>query len=47
MQRVTYETLFASWLSPGKAALLFAATFVLFWAALLWIFHRRRVYLRV
>ncbi len=47
VQRVTYETLFASWLEPRNASLLFAVTFVLFWAALLWIFHRRRVYLRV
>lgn len=47
VQRVTYETLFASWLAPRNASLLFAVTFVLLWAALLWIFHRRRVYLRV
>jgi predicted acyltransferase len=47
VQRVTYETLFASWLAPRNASLLFAVTFVLIWAAILWILHRRRVYLRV
>jgi predicted acyltransferase len=47
VQRVTYEALFASWLAPRNASLLFAVTFVLLWAALLWILHRQRVYLRV
>jgi predicted acyltransferase len=47
IQRVTYETLFASWLAPRNASLLFAVTFVLIWAAILWTLHRRRVYLRV
>jgi predicted acyltransferase len=47
VQRVIYETVFASWLSPRNASLLFAVTFVLFWLGLLWILYRRRVYLRV
>lgn len=47
IQRVIYETIFASWLSPRNASLLFAVTFVLLWLALLWILYRRRVYLRV
>jgi predicted acyltransferase len=47
VQRVIYETLFASWLAPRNASLLFAVTFVLFWVALLWTLYRRRVYLRV
>lgn len=34
VQRVTYVTLFASWLAPRNASLLFAVTFVLLWAAL-------------
>lgn len=47
VQRVIYETSFASWLAPRNASLLFAVTFVLFWAGVLWILYRRRVYLRV
>ncbi|MGH7712610.1 MAG: DUF5009 domain-containing protein, partial [Gemmatimonadaceae bacterium] len=47
IQRVIYETVFASWLAPRNASLLFAVTFVLFWVALLWLLYRRRVYLRV
>jgi predicted acyltransferase len=47
VQRVIYETVFASWLAPRNASLLFAVTFVLFWVALLWILYRRQVYLRV
>ncbi len=47
VQRVIYETLYASWLAPRNASLLFAVTFVLFWVALLWILYRQRVYLRV
>lgn len=47
VQRVIYETGFASWLAPRNASLLFAVTFVLFWVGLLWILYRRRVYLRV
>jgi predicted acyltransferase len=47
VQRVIYETLYASWLAPRNASLLFAVTFVLFWVALLWLLYRQRVYLRV
>jgi predicted acyltransferase len=47
VQRVIYETVFASWLAPRNASLLFAVTFVLLWVVLLWTLYRRRVYLRV
>jgi predicted acyltransferase len=31
VQRLTYETAFASWLAPQNASLAFAVTFVLLW----------------
>ena len=47
IQRVIYERGFASWLEPRDASLLFAITFVLLWAAILWVFYRKRIFLKV
>ena len=47
LQRVVYESAYASWLSPKDASLLFALSYVALWAAILWALDRRRVYWKV
>ena len=47
LKRWLYETLFTSWLSPLNASLSFAVAFVLFWLGVMWVFHRRRIFIRV
>ncbi len=47
LQRVIYETAYASWLPPRDASLAFALSFVAFWAAILWFLDRRKVYWKV
>ena len=47
IQRVVYERVYASWLEPRDASLLFAVTFVLVWAAILGLLHRRRIFFKV
>ena len=42
-----YENAFASWLSPLNASLAFALSFVLFWMAVMWVFHRKGIFLKV
>jgi predicted acyltransferase len=42
-----FENLFASWLSPINASLAFALTFVLFWTGVMWLFYRRRIFIKV
>jgi predicted acyltransferase len=47
IQRVVYETAYASWLSPRDASLLFALTYVAVWALILRVLDRKRVYWKV
>jgi predicted acyltransferase len=47
IQRVIYEGLFASWLEPRIASLLFAVSFVIVWIGVLSVLHRKRVILKV
>jgi predicted acyltransferase len=47
LQQVIYESAYVSWLPPHDASLLFALTYVAFWAAILWLLDRRRVYWKV
>jgi predicted acyltransferase len=47
LQRVIYDSAYASWLSPKNASLLFALSYVAVWAAILWQLDRRRVYWKV
>ncbi|MDP9347569.1 MAG: DUF5009 domain-containing protein [Gemmatimonadota bacterium] len=42
-----HQTLFASWLSPHDASLAFAISFVLLWMGVMWVFWRRKIFLRV
>ena len=47
IERVVYETFYASWLEPRNASLLFAVSFVLLWALILGVLHRKRIFFRV
>jgi predicted acyltransferase len=47
LHRVIHDRFFASWLEPRNASLLHAISFVLVWAAILGLLHRKRVYFKV
>ena len=47
IQRVIYDNFYASWLAPRNASLLFAVTFVLLWAGILGVLHRKRIFFKV
>jgi predicted acyltransferase len=47
LQSAIYETLYASWLSPLNASLLFAVSFVLVWFGILAMLYRRNIVLKV
>ena len=47
LQRVIYENVYASWLSPKDASLLFALSYVALWALILWYLDKRRWYWKV
>ena len=47
VQSALYRSLFASWLSPINASLLFAVTFVLLWLGILTVLYRRNIVLKV
>ncbi|MEP7384515.1 MAG: DUF5009 domain-containing protein [Gemmatimonadota bacterium] len=47
IERVIYESWFASWLEPRNASLLFAISFVLLWALILGVLHRKRIFFKV
>jgi predicted acyltransferase len=42
-----YQTFYASWLEPRNASLLFEITFVLVWLGILWVLHRRRIFVKL
>jgi predicted acyltransferase len=42
-----YQTVYASWLEPRNASLLFAITFVLVWLGILWVLYRRRIFVKL
>ena len=47
LQALSYRTLYKPYFPPKLASLLWALTFVLLWYAILWLLHRRRIYVRV
>jgi predicted acyltransferase len=47
LQSAIYQALYASWLSPHDASLLFAISFVLVWLGILTVLYRRNVVLKV
>jgi predicted acyltransferase len=42
-----FDNVFASWLSPVNASLAFGLSFVLFWMGVMWVFYRRRIFIKV
>ena len=47
LQPFIYNQLFASWLSPNKASLAFAVSFILLWLFLMWLLFRKNIVIRV
>lgn len=47
IQRVIHDRIFASWLDPRSASLLYALTFVLIWAGICGLLHRKRIFFKV
>ena len=47
LQAAIHQALFASWLAPANASLLFALAFVLVWLGILWVLWRRRIILKL
>lgn len=47
LQAAIYRSLFASWLAPRNASLAFALAFVAFWYGVLYVLHRKQIYLKV
>jgi predicted acyltransferase len=47
LQSAIYQSLYASWLSPHNASLLFAVSFVLVWLGILTVLYRRNIVLKV
>ena len=42
-----YRTLFQSWAGDYNGSLLFALSYVGFWLGLMWILHRRRIFIKI
>jgi len=42
-----FERLFAPLASPINASLLFALTYILFWLAVMWVLHRKRIFIKI
>jgi len=42
-----YEKVFASWAGPLNGSLAFALAYVLFWWSMMWLLHRRKIYIRI
>ena len=47
LEAAVYDALFASWLAPRDASLLFALAFTGLWLAVLWVLYRKRIFIRV
>ena len=47
LKRWLYENLFAQWAGPLNGSLAFALSYVLLWLGLMWVLHRRRVFIKI
>ena len=47
LQSYIYGHAFASWLSPNRASLAFAISFILFWLFLMWLLYRKNIIIKV
>ena len=41
------QNVFRSWAGDYNGSLAFAVSYVLFWLGLMWLLHRRRIYIKV
>jgi len=42
-----YQSAYASWLSPHRASLAFAISFILLWLFLMWLLYRKRIFIKI
>lgn len=42
-----YQTLFAAWASPKNASFLWAFTYVFFWWGVMYVFYRKKIFIRI
>ena len=42
-----YENVFRSWAGDYNGSLFFAVSYVILWLAMMWILHRRRIYIKI
>ena len=47
VKELVFENAYASWLSPLHASLAFALSFVLLWMAIMWVFYRNKLFIKV
>ena len=47
VQGYVYNNAYASWLSPNKASLAFAISFILLWLFLMWLLYRKNIIIKV
>ena len=47
LQRAIYDGVFAGWLAPKNASLLYAVCFVVLWFGILAVMYNRKVFLKV
>ncbi len=47
LKTVLFQALFASWLPPKFASLCYAIAFVMFWYGIMYIFYRRKIFIKI
>lgn len=47
LQGWIYSGAYASWLSPNRASLAFAISFILFWLFLMWLLYRKNIFVKI
>jgi predicted acyltransferase len=47
LKAIIYDHLFVPYFSPINASLAFAITYILFWLAVMWVFYKNNVFLKV
>jgi predicted acyltransferase len=47
LQSAIYQSVYASWLTPKFASLMFALSYVLIWLGILWVLWKKRIFLKV
>ncbi|MCF8260957.1 MAG: heparan-alpha-glucosaminide N-acetyltransferase domain-containing protein [Melioribacteraceae bacterium] len=47
LQQFLYQNMFLSWLDPVNASLFWALFYVLIWLGIMWIFYKKRIFIKV